>query len=167
MTLVEAVIQLVLKCPTSRIVVSATTDSEVDMLLQFLITSKEADTVWRAAGWIKLVDGSQRSSSLSPFIRSVTEPNLLERIVFMTCSVAGRVPEYHRVVFDKFTHVFVDEAGSAMEAEVMLPISLLHVRGDIQIVIAGDVFQMRPKVASHSACQFGLEVRRHFGFKPT
>ena len=79
------------------------------------------------------------------------------RIVVMTLVTSGRLsmanfPKHH------FTHVFVDEAGQALEPQIYIPLSgiLEDERG--QLVMAGDPQQLGPVVRSSIAIKEGLMV---------
>ena len=50
-----------------------------------------------------------------------------------------------------FTHIFVDEAGQALEPEVMIPLGFGAGNSDVQIVLAGDPKQLGPILMSKRA----------------
>lgn len=75
------------------------------------------------------------------------------RIVICTCSTAHILKTFNL----KYSHVFVDEAGQALEPECLIPASLL-VEGSGQLVLAGDPLQLGPVTFSSLASDNGLSV---------
>ncbi|XP_034452521.1 putative helicase mov-10-B.2 isoform X2 [Hippoglossus hippoglossus] len=79
------------------------------------------------------------------------------RVMVTTLVTAGRlvtggIPSGH------FTHVFVDEAGHAVETESLIPLAgLLHAQTG-QVVLAGDPKQLGPILRSPFALKHGLGV---------
>lgn len=62
---------------------------------------------------------------------------------------------------DHFTHVFVDEAGCAVEPECIVPVAgvmdcLPEVKDGGQLVLAGDPKQLGPILRSPYALHYGL-----------
>ena len=86
-------------------------------------------------------------------------------VIVCTLVTAGRLvsanfPSGH------FTHIFIDEAGQAIEPEAMIPIAGIF-ESDIlvpnggQVVFAGDPEQLGPVLRSPLALKYGLgEWRR-------
>ena len=75
------------------------------------------------------------------------------RIVICTCSTAHILKTFKL----KFSYVFVDEAGQALEPECLISASLL-VGGSGQLVLAGDPLQLGPVTFSSLASDNGLSV---------
>lgn len=161
MALVEVIMQLAVKHPSSRMLVCATSGAALDHILHQLVRSEHAATVWEAASWVRLVenidDANRSPADLHQFFRHFGQ-GIHERIIFVTCKTAGNLPESYRLVFDRITHVIVDEAHSATEPECIVPIACTHAVGDMQIVLSGDIFQLRPRVVSQLARNYGLDV---------
>lgn len=57
---------------------------------------------------------------------------------------------------DHFTHIFIDEAGHAVEPECIIPIADLLDPTTGQLVLAGDPKQLGPVLRSHLAQKYGL-----------
>ncbi|PIK49061.1 putative helicase with zinc finger domain 2 isoform X4 [Apostichopus japonicus] len=77
------------------------------------------------------------------------------RIVIATLSTAIHLVDLGEL-HGRFTHIFIDEAGQALEAEVMIPLGLASTA--TVVVLAGDHKQMKPKVYSKE-CQQRLFQR--------
>ena len=75
------------------------------------------------------------------------------RIVICTCSTAAILLTFKI----KFSYVFVDEGGQALEPECLIPVSLLD-EGCGQLVLAGDPLQLGPVVFSSLASDNGLSI---------
>lgn len=76
------------------------------------------------------------------------------RVVVSTCSSAGVVASLD-LPRNHFSHIFIDEAGQAQEAEAMIPI-LAAANAETRVVLAGDPNQLGPVVKSHVAGDRGL-----------
>lgn len=66
--------------------------------------------------------------------------------------VTGNIPTGH------FTHVFVDEAGHAVEPECLVPLAGLLCAESGQVVLAGDPKQLGPILRSPFAVRYGMGV---------
>ena len=55
-----------------------------------------------------------------------------------------------------FTHIFIDEAGQALEPEAMMPLGFGAGNPDVQIVLAGDPKQLGPILMCKRARWGGL-----------
>ncbi len=81
-----------------------------------------------------------------------------KKVVCVTISTASKLPFYG--VLGHFTHIFLDEAGHAMEPETISCFAKsvkLSTTDPPAIVIAGDPKQLGPIIRSDLAMQFGLE----------
>lgn len=79
-----------------------------------------------------------------------------KRIVVTTMVTAGRLV-LTDCFKDHFTHIFLDEAGHAVEPEALIPISGLLPRNG-QLVMAGDPKQLGPVLRSPVSKSNGLEL---------
>jgi ATP-dependent RNA/DNA helicase IGHMBP2 len=86
---------------------------------------------------------------------SVLEKYMVESLVnqaqVITATLVGSVNKYIR--FRRFSTVFIDEAGQALEPATWIPIT----KAD-KVVLAGDHCQLPPTVKSFEAAQAGLSV---------
>ena len=57
---------------------------------------------------------------------------------------------------DHFTHIFIDEAGHAVEPEAIIPVADLLVEPTGQLVLAGDPKQLGPILRSPIAKKYGF-----------
>ena len=81
-----------------------------------------------------------------------------KRIVVITLSSAGKLP--NEGLIGHFTHVYIDEAGHAIEPEAHCFVQLLkktNLKPPV-VVVAGDPQQLGPIVRSELAKAFGLEM---------
>mmetsp|Transcript_18030 Transcript_18030/g.41010 ORF Transcript_18030/g.41010 Transcript_18030/m.41010 type:complete len:760 (-) Transcript_18030:35-2314(-) len=75
-------------------------------------------------------------------------------IVICPCFVAGHLERIRGFTIECFSHVFIDECSQAMEAEALT--SVLPIRHDCAIVLAGDPRQLGPTVRDPVATRMGL-----------
>ncbi|GMH84453.1 hypothetical protein TrST_g2126 [Triparma strigata] len=73
-------------------------------------------------------------------------------IVVSTCFSSSLLPESDL----PFTHLFVDEAAQATEAEVLIPI--LHAGKDCSVMLGGDPRQLGPSIFNNEAGRQGLAL---------
>ncbi|KAF8325174.1 P-loop containing nucleoside triphosphate hydrolase protein [Cantharellus anzutake] len=160
---VEAIRQILHQDPGARLLVCAPSNSAADLLADRLRQQGSA-----ASDMLRLNAPTRRVSTLSQTLRSFSRigddaflvPSLGEmsrfRVVVSTCSSASLVyaigvPRGH------FSHIFVDEAGQALEPEVMIAIRTLA--GDeTNIILSGDPKQLGPIVRSAVASKLGSAV---------
>lgn len=164
-TLAMAIVQLEKTKKNCHILACAQTNNAADALCSMILKWKSVakSKVYRMYATtvnVKCVPAELKECSNLEGNSYVYPPKakLMEyRIVVTTLLTAGRfvaakVPNNH------FTHVFVDEAGQAMEPECIVPLAgLLNVKSG-QVVLAGDPEQLGPIVRSRLAQKYGLEV---------
>uniref|UniRef100_A0A3Q4B1I1 RNA helicase n=1 Tax=Mola mola TaxID=94237 RepID=A0A3Q4B1I1_MOLML len=157
-TLVEAIKQIEKKQSTSHILACAPCNSAADLLWQEIVKNVHKNKVYRM--YASYLNGNciPEEIKVSADIISMFILELMEyRIMVTTLYTAGRLvsadlPKGH------FTHVFVDEAGHAIETECLIPLAgLLHAESG-QVVLAGDPKQLGPIVRSHFALKYGLSL---------
>ena len=95
--------------------------------------------------------------SIDKFCRLASWADLISykkyQIIVCTCSTAATLQRHCY----KFSYVFVDEAGQALEPECLIPICMLDkVQG--MLVLAGDHLQLGPVVFSSDATDNGLGI---------
>jgi len=80
-----------------------------------------------------------------------------KRVIVSTCISAAYIRSSIKNSSESwFTHVFVDEAAQAMEAEVLVPLTLTARAG--RRFLAGDFKQLGPVIRSPVAMKFGLDM---------
>ncbi|KAK9872976.1 hypothetical protein WA026_020324 [Henosepilachna vigintioctopunctata] len=177
-TLVECILQILRLIPSSRLLVAAPSNSAADLIALRLIKSG----ILRPGDLVRYVSHKYSSSvpaSLAPFSTTgdlslkgtnaraavVLDNGLTlgssssvlgrHRITVVTCSSAGAL---YTMGFPKghFSHIMIDEAGQAMEPEIMIPLAFLDKQSG-QAILAGDPMQLGPVILSKIADDCGLQ----------
>uniref|UniRef100_A0A3Q3WG00 RNA helicase n=1 Tax=Mola mola TaxID=94237 RepID=A0A3Q3WG00_MOLML len=160
-TLVEAIKQIKKNQSSCHILVCAPSNSAADLLCLKILEHVDKCEVFR-------MYASSREPKFVPekrlkyenrisycYVFPAKEKLMEYRIMVTTLLTAGRLvsgnlPEGH------FTHVFVDEAGHAVETECLVPLAgLLHAESG-QVVLAGDPKQLGPILRSPFALKYGM-----------
>ncbi|XP_044764365.1 probable RNA helicase armi [Coccinella septempunctata] len=178
-TLVECILQILRLIPSSRILVTAPSNSAADLLALRLIESK----VLKPGDLVRYISNKYvpnvppelvpyaTTGNMSREGTNTQAPQVLEngmvlgatskvlgrhRITVSTCSSAGSL---YMMDFSKdhFSHILVDEAGQAMEPEVLIPLVFLNPSSG-QAILAGDPLQLGPVITSPLAKEFGLQT---------
>ncbi|XP_049807709.1 probable RNA helicase armi isoform X2 [Schistocerca nitens] len=159
-TLVEVILQIFHLIPDSRLVVATPSNSSANLVAQRLLESgllQPGDMV-RLVGYRYLEEGGM-PEDLIPYClcAEVEQSHLMgrHRITVGTCVALGQLfiaglPRGH------FTHVLVDEAGQALEPELLIPVAGCLDKKLGQVVLAGDPQQLGPIVSSAAAKEYGL-----------
>jgi len=166
-TLVNTIFAILRKQSSAKILVCAPSNPASDLLCERL-----ADLGMKTNEMFRLVSFMRDPHLIPPKIKkftlqdSITErfqvPSLTElqskRVIVSTCTSAAYIrSRLNDLSESRFTHVFVDEAAQAMEAEVLVPLTLAaHKRG--RRFLAGDFKQLGPIVRSPVAIKYGLEL---------
>jgi helicase MOV-10 len=169
-TLCESILQTVRargSSPNFRLLVCAPSNTAVDLILQRLAEYLQPDEMLRILAF------SRDKSTVPPDVMKysyfcneqngfVIPPNndivKSKKVVCVTLSTGGKLP-YHNLM-GHFTHVMIDEAGHAMEPEVLSCIAKtvkVSTKQPPVIVLAGDPKQLGPIIRSNIAKSFGLE----------
>lgn len=161
-TIVEAMRQLLAHNETARLLVCAPNNSAADLLAQKL-------SVLGASVVLRLNSITRKLSELPESLRAFSIINGNEvfamptaqdlrkyRVVVSTCITAG-VPASLGIQRGFYSHIFVDEAGQAMEPTVMVPLKTLA-DDKTNIILAGDNKQLGPIVHSALASALGLKT---------
>uniref|UniRef100_W5NEM5 RNA helicase n=1 Tax=Lepisosteus oculatus TaxID=7918 RepID=W5NEM5_LEPOC len=157
-TLIEAILQVHHRLPSSRVLVCTPSNSAADLLC----TRLHYSGFLQGGSLVRLNATCRLEESVAEVLRSYCRAGedvrqaAFHRVVISTCSSAGMLYQIGLRV-GHFTHVFIDEAGQASEPEILIPLGLLSER-DGQIVLAGDPCQLGPVVKSRLASAFGLGV---------
>lgn len=161
--MVEAILQVLWKNRTGRILACAPSNSAADLIAQRLSPYFKSDELFRFYAPSRQKDTIPDSLLKHTYTMSngqLSVPPLATmkrfRVVVATCVSASfahgiGMPRGH------FSHIFVDEAGQATEPEVMVPIKTM---GDNQtnIILSGDPKQLGPIIRSKFARELGLDT---------
>ena len=153
-TLVESIKQVWKNKKKSRILVAAPSNTAVDLLASRLLEHVPSAEIVRlnASSREKLpVDEDLRAICQSTGIDTRIKSEV--RIVCATLVTCGS--RYLKT--SGFTHVFIDEAGQAMEPEVLIPLQM-RLRWAGEVVLAGDPNQLGPVVKSEIGKKLGLDL---------
>uniref|UniRef100_A0A669CYH0 RNA helicase n=1 Tax=Oreochromis niloticus TaxID=8128 RepID=A0A669CYH0_ORENI len=162
-TVVEAIKQIWRTQANSCILACAPSNSAADLLCKRILEHVDKREVYR-------MYASSRDPTLVPdelmecsnlvgecYIFPAKEELMKYKVMVTTLLTAGRlvsgdIPEGH------FTHVFVDEAGHAVETECIVPLAGLLDATAGQVVLAGDPKQLGPILRSPYALKYGMGV---------
>ncbi|KAJ8245605.1 hypothetical protein GJAV_G00272540 [Gymnothorax javanicus] len=138
-TLIEAILQVYHRIPSSRLLVCTPSNSAADLICLRLHHSG----FLHDASLVRVNATCRQEESIQEVLRQYCRAGedlrhaSFHRIVVSTCSSAGMFYQIGLRV-GHFTHVFIDEAGQATEPEALIPLGLLSER-DGQMVLAGDL----------------------------
>ncbi|XP_032898205.1 helicase MOV-10 isoform X3 [Amblyraja radiata] len=171
-TIVEAIKQVLRCIPTARILACAPSNSATDLLCQKISRSVEKRYIYRinavSRSWDTVPPDVKDCSNWNEESRSFEFPSkeklMQYRVITSTLITAGRLasanfPPGH------FSHVFIDEAGHAVEPESIIAIAGLLDPMDVennkdggQLVLVGDPKQLGPVLRSPIAINHGLDL---------
>uniref|UniRef100_A0A8C7SAL7 RNA helicase n=1 Tax=Oncorhynchus mykiss TaxID=8022 RepID=A0A8C7SAL7_ONCMY len=140
-TLIESILQVYHRLPSSRVLVCTPSNSAAD-----LVCIRLHESGYLNSASLARVNASGRQEEV---LHPLPPQEFHQSYFFPTSSCLCLVGH--------FTHVFLDEVGQATEPEALIPLGLLSER-DGQIVLAGDPRQLGPIVKSKLAQAFGLGV---------
>lgn len=162
-TLVEAIKQIEKTQPSCHILACAPSNSAADLLCKKIREHVDEHKVFRMyassrdPGYVP--DELKACSNLlgDCYLFPAKEKLMEYKIMVTTLLTAGRlvtgdIPDGH------FTHVFVDEAGHAVETECLVPLAGLLDAQSGQVVLAGDPKQLGPILRSPFALKYGMGV---------
>ncbi|KAL2090820.1 hypothetical protein ACEWY4_013083 [Coilia grayii] len=162
-TLVEAINQIHRSDPSAHIVACAPSNSASDLLCERLLDYVDAHHIYRLYASSrdprtippKLLKHSNWDEHKESFIFPDRNTLMGYKVMVSTLVTAGRlvsggIPAGH------FTHIFVDEAGQAVEPECIIGIAGLLDPQKSQLVLAGDPEQLGPILRSPLALRHGL-----------
>jgi helicase MOV-10 len=161
-TIVEAIRQLLIQKPSSRILACAPSNSAADLIASRL-TALGSDVLFRFYAASRNKD--QVPDELLAFTalnadRHFSVPPMARlrrfRVIVTTCVSASfaygiGMPRGH------FTHMFFDEAGQATEPEIMIAIKTMA-DNSTNVLLSGDPLQLGPIIRSNVARELGLET---------
>uniref|UniRef100_A0A8C9W2S8 RNA helicase n=1 Tax=Scleropages formosus TaxID=113540 RepID=A0A8C9W2S8_SCLFO len=159
-TIVEAIKQVRKLDPQARVLACAPSNSASDLLCERVREHGDGHTVFR------LYAGSRDPGSVPTNCCNLDKSNgcfvlpskntLMEyKVLVSTLVTAGRLVS-GGIPVGHFSHIFIDEAGHAMEPECIIAVAGLLQPGTGQLVLAGDPKQLGPILRSPLAIQHGL-----------
>ncbi|XP_074500385.1 putative helicase mov-10-B.2 [Sebastes fasciatus] len=162
-TLVEAIKQIEKNQASCHILACAPSNSAADLLCQKILEHVDEHKVFRMYASSRDPQCVPRelkacSNLVGDCYEYPVKEKLMEyKIMVTTLITAGRlvtgdIPDGH------FTHVFVDEAGHAVETECLVPLAGLLDAESGQVVLAGDPKQLGPILRSPFALRYDMGV---------
>ncbi|XP_061590937.1 putative helicase mov-10-B.1 [Cololabis saira] len=162
-TVVEAIKQIEKTQASCCILACAPSNSAADLLCSKIIQHVDEHKVYRMYATSRdpnlVPDNIKACSNLvgDCYMFPEKEKLMEYKVMVTTLLTAGRlvtggIPAGH------FTHVFVDEAGHAVETECLVPIAGLLEAESGQLVLAGDPKQLGPILRSPFALKYGMGV---------
>ncbi|XP_026320060.1 probable RNA helicase armi isoform X2 [Hyposmocoma kahamanoa] len=179
-TIIETILQILAHIPDSRILIATPSNSAANLITERLIENRNSFTgsvVRLIASY--LVDNDNIPEKIKPFCATMdiakestakSKHNVADgiqmhcqtsfigrhRVTIGTCICLGvlaqmGLPKGH------FTHIIVDEAGQALEPEIMIPLTFID-KENGQIVLAGDPMQLGPVVLSKYCKEYGMDI---------
>ena len=146
--------------PNAHILACAHSNSAADLLTQELL-------ILGVSQLFRLNSASREYSSLPKDLRDFSLYNgdhifsvppldkmMTFRVIVSTC-VSGGIPYGIGMPRGHFSYIFIDEAGQAMEPEVMVPIKMMADEMT-NTIFAGDIQQLGPSIRSTFSRSLGL-----------
>ncbi|CAN9516081.1 unnamed protein product [Ophioblennius macclurei] len=162
-TVVEAIKQIEKLQTDCHILACAPSNSAADLLCEKILEGVDQRKVFRMYATSRdpksVPEKLKACSNLvgDSYLFPAKEELMGYRIIVTTLITAGRlvtggIPQGH------FTHMFVDEAGHAVETECLIPMAGLLDPERGQVVLAGDPKQLGPIIRSPFSQKYGLGV---------
>lgn len=159
-TVVEAILQVFLLCPRSRILVATPSNSSADLIAHRLHESGRVSV----GELVRLNAFSRNMDTMSEAIQQYCmtcdelQKAIRHRILVTTCTTSGKVYTMCLQI-GHFTHLFIDEAGQATEPETLVSVGLIRCDSNPgQIILAGDPKQLGPVLMSQHSSSYGLSL---------
>lgn len=162
-TIVEAIKQIEKSQANCHILACAPSNSAADLLCRKLLDHVDVSNVFR-------MYASSRDPQVVPeelkacsnlvgdcYVYPVKEKLMKYKIIVTTLLSAGRLVSGN-IPTGHFTHVFVDEAGHAVETECIVPLAGLLDPESGQVILAGDPKQLGPILRSPFVLKYGMGV---------
>eukprot|EP00095_Tigriopus_kingsejongensis_P010509 maker-scaffold45_size475391-snap-gene-0.8 protein:Tk10509 transcript:maker-scaffold45_size475391-snap-gene-0.8-mRNA-1 annotation:"hypothetical protein BRAFLDRAFT_119350" len=159
-TVIEAILQVLQNDPAAKVLTAAPSNSAADLIAERLIRSTPESQVLRIYAFSRRVSEVPESiRKISSFVKKLDELKdiLKHRVVVSTNVNCGRLVSYG-IGRDHFTHLFLDEAGYAIEPEAVISISGLINPAKAKVVLAGDPKQLGPIIRSSVAIKHKLDM---------
>lgn len=162
-TLAQALLEVIRRVPDSRVLVCTHSNSAADLYilehldkevanqpalrpLRILYEYRMPNRVDRRLLQYCLEVPREQLSEQGPWFRQPTAEEIEGHRVVVTTLSSSQMILASGVKQGAFTHIFIDEAAQAMEAECILPLALAN--DNTRVVLAGDYMQLNPEVFS-------------------
>ncbi|KAM6976888.1 putative helicase mov-10-B.1 [Aplochiton taeniatus] len=162
-TLVEAIKQVEVTQSSSHILACAPSNSAADLLCKKILQHVDPHKVYRMYASSRypgdvpaeILNCCNLELDGETFVFPSREELVEYKIIVTTLLTAGRlvtggIPQGH------FSHVFIDEAGHAVETECIIPLAGLLQPASGQVVLAGDPKQLGPILRSPLVLKSGM-----------
>uniref|UniRef100_A0A673H768 RNA helicase n=1 Tax=Sinocyclocheilus rhinocerous TaxID=307959 RepID=A0A673H768_9TELE len=161
-TIVEAIKQVEKNIPDAYILACAPSNSAADQLCENLITSQHVDSrkiyrLYASSRDPKYIPENNSNLVGEMIVFPCKEDLMCYKILVSTLVTTGRLVSGGFPV-DHFSHIFVDEAGHAVESETIISVAGLLNAETGQLVLAGDPRQLGPILRSPLAINHGLDI---------
>lgn len=165
-TLVHTIVAIIRAQPGAKVLVTAPSNPASDLLCERLAElGVERSEMLRLVAVMrshrditaKAQDFAETDSVTGGFVVPSLAKLQKQRVIVATCTTAAYIRSSLADMKDTwFSHVFVDEAAQAMEAEVLVALTLRGKKG--RLFLAGDWQQLGPVIRSPIAIRFGLQL---------
>ncbi|KAH9637685.1 hypothetical protein HF086_009353 [Spodoptera exigua] len=179
-TVVETLLQIITLIPDSRILVATPSNSAANLITErllqyrklfsssiirlianYMVDSENIPDVVKPYCAVVNIARENTSRSNHAVVQSGINMNVPSsyvgryRVTIGTCNCLGTLAlmELHK---GHYTHVIVDEAGQAIEPEIMIPMTFIN-KDSGQIILSGDPMQLGPIVLSGYCKEFGMD----------
>jgi len=162
-TLVEAIVQTAKANSNSRILVCAPSNTATDVVVQRLAPYFRPSEMLRLLAFSRdkknvpadVFPYSCFDESQNAFVTPSQKIIKKMKIVAVTLSSGGKLP--NEGITGHFTHVFMDEAGHAIEPLALSCFAEVTKSSESVLVLAGDPKQLGPIIRSQVAKDYGLD----------
>ena len=164
-TIVEAILQLLLTNPKARILACAPSNSASGLIAERLSAGLDPEQLFRLVAPSQPLNGV--SDVVKPYTYTYTQldghfsvpimPRMKAFKIIVLTRVSASIVSGIGMARGHFTHIFIDEAGQAMEPEVFVSIKMMA-DNNTNIVLSGDPKQLGPIIRSGVARELGLET---------
>uniref|UniRef100_A0A2H1X2J2 RNA helicase n=1 Tax=Spodoptera frugiperda TaxID=7108 RepID=A0A2H1X2J2_SPOFR len=179
-TVVETLLQIITLIPDSRILVATPSNSAANLITErllqyrklfsssiirlianYMIDSENIPDVVKPYCAVLNIAREKTSMSHHAIVENGINMNVPSsyvgryRVTIGTCNCLGTLAlmELHK---GHYTHVIIDEAGQAIEPEIMIPMTFINKESG-QIILSGDPMQLGPIVLSDYCKEYGMD----------
>ncbi|KAJ8735620.1 hypothetical protein PYW07_007240 [Mythimna separata] len=179
-TVIETLLQILTLIPDSRILVATPSNSAANLITERLLKYRNlfSSSIIRLIAHY-LIDSETIPDIIKPYCATLniarentSRPTHMVqnginmnvqasfvgryRVTIGTCHCLGSLAQM-AIPKGHYTHVIVDEAGHALEPEIMIPMTFVNKECG-QIILAGDPMQLGPSVYSKYCLEYGMDI---------